>query len=199
MRLVAVDPGKWKQAVAVFCDGQLEHVGTTTISKATTMLYGESYSSQKTAARPISFWPVREPRFASYPVTLMVAWFDWAFTTGLSDVLTIVEKPDFLKFHGNEQARNLCDLSVVVGCIACGYEHAGAVVRLTEPREWKGNQSKDRTRDEVVAPFLASRGEIDIRDLTEDETDAIGIGLHFVERGPDDLVWRAHTKSRRKT
>tara|TARA_R110000824_G_scaffold19793_2_gene75880 strand:- start:7953 stop:8753 length:801 start_codon:yes stop_codon:yes gene_type:complete len=181
VRIVAIDPNKWRIQLAVFDltdRGRIIEpptLSTLTVGDLTDEIYGEK-RTQNTKHK-IGMWPMPGDQNPSCP-RLYNLWFEWAKgwvnknLRGSRDWF-VVEKPDHAahipgmgtggkaEFDGkifksgspNALTRGLCDLSVVSGALVIGASYHGGCTRLVEPREWKGNKRKSTTYKEVEEVF----------------------------------------------
>jgi len=182
--ILGIDPGKWNQAIACMSPPweikrkwpRLESVATLTIQQAT--LAVEEVKRSRDSVKPVGMFPTVPNHLG-----LIETWYRffmedifWKYDEPVDWV--VIEKPDFMgRPWSNKKVRDLADLGVVIGSIVAAAAHVGLKVRITEPREWKGSESKDDTAFDVRR-YLKN---ID-RDLSDHETDAIGIAEWWVRR-----------------
>lgn len=201
MTVISIDPNKWRQNYAVLI-GELEAVypellklETVECGHWTAEWLGGAMRSNRHANK-IDLFPCNGTDHL-----LVDAWAAWACEVSLENSAqwVVIEKPDFAKYPSNKSTRDLCDLSVVVGAMSVSCAPF-CRTRITEPREWKGNTSKERTRAEVVSPFMATQS-LDwptVSELSDDLTDAVAIGLWWWGRLQNNrLGFEEHERARK--
>ena len=116
-------------------------------------------------------------------VELFGAWRGWArgWEGSAATTRVIIEMPDHMAGEkSNDRLRGLVQLGGCVGAMVTGFLEIlpAQMIRVVEPREWKGKESKEVTRQKMKWVF----GKRLVETWTHDETDAVAIALWYAKK-----------------
>lgn len=165
--MLALDPGLRNPAIAVFVDGTVHRAARVKIPGATHKIKDRAMRSAKVAE--LIFNDLRDG--PERDVELVVLEWPQVYRAGRSKG----DPNDLLPLVG-------------ISMYLCGL--IGVPMQSYLPRDWAGGSQKSTTGDPLVSPRgrmiwnLLSGAERDVVDVSHDALDAVGIGLHYLGRGP---------------